>query len=376
MINIIEKGNCCGCSACESICPNQSITMTADEEGFFYPKVNHQSCVNCNLCNQVCPLENKGAKNTIIKTYAAKHRDVDVLKQSTSGGIFTALSDNVLSVGGCVYGASFDDSMVVKHQRAINAEERDTMRGSKYVQSDTRSVFSMVKKDLEEGKFVLFTGTPCQIDGLNHYLKGKTEGLLCCDLICHGVSSPLILKEHFKFISGRNRKKLTNYFFRPKRWGWHVHREIALFEGGKEYHSCAYSDLWRSIYYGRLATRPSCHSCQYSNLLRPGDITIGDCRGIDKLAPEFGSYDGVSLVLVNTQKGKEAFDDIRKQLIVREINIDDVMQPPLQEPSEPSGNRELFWNTYLEKGYKKAIDACFGHSYRLKYQVKKLLHKD
>ena len=374
MIQITDKSLCCGCSACASVCPKAAITMKPDAEGFAYPEIDTALCINCGLCDKSCPLHHT-VENALLSTYAVQHKAQDVLTQSTSGGMFTALSDAILKENGVVYGAAFDGNMVVRHARATTAEERNRMRGSKYVQSDIGNVFSFVKADLAAGLRVLFVGTPCQVDGLRRFLGNKTDGLICCDLICHGVPSPLIFKEHLRFLEQKKHKTIKNYYFRPKRWGWHVHREMAVFEGDREYHSHVWSDLWQTIYYGRLATRPSCHNCHYSNLSRPGDLSIGDCRGIDRVSSAFKSNDGVSLVLVNTPRGQELFDQISDNLSVEKIDVTDVLQPPLKQCSKPSARRTLFFDTYFKKGYKKAIDACFGRLYALKYYVKKILKR-
>lgn len=377
MIQCVNPAQCYGCTACASVCPKGAITMKENEEGFKHPSVDESACVSCGLCKKVCPVLNRRVSETgsVRAAYAMQHTDPEVLKESTSGGMFTALSDLILNEGGVVYGAALDEQMTVRHIRATKAEERNAMRGSKYVQSDLGDVFAEIKRDLSEGRRVLFTGTPCQVDGLRRFLGEKTEGLLCVDLICHGSPSPKILAEQFRFLEKRTRKKMTGYRFRPKRWSWHVHREIAFFEGGKEYHSNPYSDLWQQIYYMRLCHRPSCHSCQYSNLDRVGDLTIADCRGIDKIAPDFGSNPGVSLVFANTALGEEVLAALCPSMKTREVSVADVMQPPLRQPSKPNARREQFWAVYHKDGYEAAIKFYFGKHYALKYKIKKILKK-
>lgn len=374
----VKKEMCCGCTACASICPKNAITMIEDEEGFKYPTIDMDTCVSCGLCEKVCPTLNSGddrEKTQIRHTFGVKHYNPDILKASTSGGMFTTLSDYILSLGGVIYGAAFDDTMTVRHIRAESTDERNRMRGSKYVQSDLSGIYRAVKQDLAQGMKVLFTGTPCQVEGLKRYLHYKTDNLLCVDLICHGTPSPKILKETFKVLEEKNHSKLTNYIFRPKQWTWHVHREMAVFENGKKLSANPWTDVWTTIYYLRMAMRPSCHNCQFSNLNRPGDISIGDCRGIDKIDPSFGSDDGASLVLINSSKGETVFDEIKEKMYVVEVPLQAMMQPPMREPSKPNARRKLFWEIYKSKGYKKAVDAVFGPMYPIKYWVKKLLKK-
>ena len=202
---LLDKKNCFGCTACAACCPYDAITMQTDNAGFKYPKVNTELCVNCGICDSICPSNQKSPNlftPNIKKAYAVKHINPDVLEHSASGGVFTALSDYVLQSGGVVYGAAFDENMVVRHMRAENKLERDRMRGSKYVQSDLDNIFQLVKQDLKN-RNVLFTGTPCQIAGLKNFLRGREERLICCDLICHGVPSPLVFSEHLKLLKKR-----------------------------------------------------------------------------------------------------------------------------------------------------------------------------
>lgn len=349
--------------------------MVEDPEGFKYPHVNEDRCISCGLCVKTCPVIAREKEtitlNNISTAYAMKHKDETILENSTSGGIFTALSDKILDMGGVIYGAAFDENMEVRHIRAVDSEDRDKMRGSKYVQSDIEGIFSLIKQDLLNGKYVLFSGTPCQIEGLKLFLRGRTDNLLCVDLVCHGVPSPKILKDYFRLLERNAHSQIIRYQFRSKRWTWHVHREIAFFENGKE----KSTELWPSIYYSRLATRPSCHNCKFTNLHRSGDITIADCRGIDKISPDFGSNEGVSLVLINTDKGCEALNEIKNEIELEEVNIQDVLQPPMRCSSTPNPQRDLFWKVYLEKGLQEALYAMWGRFYPLKNRIKKILKR-
>lgn len=375
MIQISDKRNCAGCTGCMAACPKKAITMVADEQGFDYPFADSEKCINCGLCDEVCPFVKPSQEVQERYTYAVKHKDPLVLKESTSGGIFTAVSDYVLEQGGVVYGAALDENVVVRHIRATTEQERNRMRGSKYVQSNLGDIFRQVKNDLTDKKLVLFTGTPCQIAGLRSYLKNKCDGLICLDLICHGVPSPMIYKEHIGFLAKKFRTKIVDYKFRPKKWGWHTHRELVCGEK-KTYHSTPYADLWRTLYYSRIVTRPSCNNCPYSNLNRLGDITIGDCRGIDNVNADFGSYEGVTLAIVNTQIGKEVFERISNIITYEPLNIEDVMQPPLRQSSRPNNASEQFFEYYKKYGYKKTIMNYYGKLYPLKYYIKKWMKRN
>lgn len=376
MLAIADKSKCAGCSACMEACSFDAIRMIADDEGFYYPVVDKKLCKNCAICEKVCPFKEKAKSSADAQeAFVVKHRDVGVLKKSTSGGAFTALSDYVLDLGGAVYGAVYDENMVVTHIRATSRQERDRMRGSKYVQSNIGTCFSEVKRDLQDGKYVLFTGTPCQVAGLKSGLNGEYERLICCDLICWGVSSPLIFSEHIKLLQTKREKRIVDYQFRPKKWGYRNYKPLVCYEDGKEIHSTPYTDLYQSVYYSRIATRPSCNQCPYSNLERYGDITIGDCNEVENVFPDFGSFDGVSLMLLNTAKGKELFQNISEKLISRSVNINSVLQEPLRHHAKSNANYRNFFDCYHQHGYRKAINLIWGENYALKYYIKKFLKR-
>jgi coenzyme F420-reducing hydrogenase beta subunit len=380
VIKIIDRSKCCGCTACFSVCPQKAINMFTDEEGFLYPKVDQSKCIECQICDHVCKFQvrlSEEKNDDWVETiaYAAKNKSKEILAKSTSGGIFTALSDYVLKEGGSVFGAAFDQLFRVHHIRALTSEQRDQMRGSKYVQSDMESIFEQVKSDLKNGKKVLFTGTPCQVDGLYGFLRGHTNGLYTCDLICHGTPSPMVWNSHVSFISKLKRSKLKEYHFRPKDWTWHVHNEKAIFYNGKVYHSTGYANMFRNLYYSGLIMRPSCYRCPYSKLKRYSDITIADCRGIDKVLSDIASDEGVSLVIINSKIGAELFSAIDQSIESYPINIIDVIQPPLKKPCNINPRRDEFWSIYRKKGYRAAINKMYGRFFNLKNIIRNILKK-
>jgi len=376
MIEIKDKTHCAGCTACAAVCPRDAIEMVSDSEGFAYPQVNTELCVSCGLCDKVCAFTEVPKPVAEQQAYAVKHKDGEILRASTSGGVFTALSDLVLEENGVIYGAVLDADLSVCHVRATTARERDAMRGSKYVQSNLGDTFRAVKKDLQDKKKVLFVGTPCQVSGLRHYLGEKQGGLLCCDLICHGTPSPLIFREHMQYLAKKLRTPIAEYRFRDKKWGWHIHREMAIGKNRKQYYSTPETDMWRDIYYSRIAMRPSCSACPYSNLNRCGDITIGDCRGIDNVLPEFGSDEGVSLVIVNSSAGQAAMKRLQQACICEVLDINNVMQPPLRKASPANSGYKKFFESYHTCGYAGAVKQRYGKYYRLKYYIKRAIGKN
>lgn len=365
MIVYAKKEDCCGCTACMSICPNDAITMVADEEGFLYPHINDDLCNECQLCIQICPFrEGYRIKDNYDQpiVYAAKHRDYNVRINSSSGGMFTAISDYILDNGGVIYGVAFDDKLRACHQKAETPEERDKLRGSKYVQSYLNGVFKDVREKLKRGKPVLFTGTPCQNAGLHAYLKKDYENLYLCDIVCRGTPSPVIFQDYIRYCEKKNRSKVIEYYCRYKGNGWHSSMEKAVYENGKEDSTSVISQLYRSLFYSLTVLRPACHNCKFANVSRPSDITIGDFWGIEKCMPDFDDNMGVSLVLVNSAKGMNLFQKISKNLGYRESTIRDCLQWNLHTPTALSPQRDQFWKDYWDRGFEFVLKQYAGYS--------------
>lgn len=373
-----SKEECCGCSACFNICPTGAIQMVPDEEGFLYPEINTALCTKCGLCKKACAFQKTiEHKDNFPEpfVYALKHKDEEVMINSSSGGAFTAISDQILEQKGIVYGAAHDQKLNTIHIRASNSEERDRCRGSKYVQSYLTDVFSMVRDDLKKCKKVLFTGTPCQVAGLNEFLavsKCDTAGLLTVDLVCHGTPSPKLFKDYLSFCESKRKRKITEYFHRPKDKGW-GHIEKAVYINGQIDHDSSLSNSWRNLFYSHLFLRPSCYVCRYTNLQRPADITIADYWGIEKAHPEFMDKRGVSLVLINTLKGKKLFESIKDSIIYIESDAERCTEKQAQLKSSAAKplNRDLVWQEYYKNGFGHVAKKYGG--YNVKTVLKKLL---
>lgn len=366
MISVYDKKeDCCGCTACQHICPTKSIEMKSDEEGFLYPKINQELCIDCGLCKKACAFQNgyDTAQNfNIPYVYAVKHADEKVRMTSTSGGVFTAIADYVLDKDGVVYGVAFDEDMNVVHKKASTKNGVEKFKGSKYVQSNLGSTFAEIKKLLVNKKFVLFTGTPCQTAGLRAYLtRVNTEKLFLCDIICHGVPSPLMWRENLNFIKEKHNEKLVSYQFRDKIVGWRGANVTANF-ANKRVTNSSMIKTYVNMYFLHTITRKSCHNCKYTNLQRPSDITIADFWGIENNMPDFDDNMGTSLVLINSSKGQYLYENIKDNLIYRESNTKDCMQPQLQYPSKASVQREQFWEDYQLNGYNYIIKKYAGYS--------------
>lgn len=363
MILFSNKEDCYGCTACKTICPNKAIKMQSDEEGFLYPTIDKKICTECGLCITVCPSKTEVIINGYFnepKVYAVKHNLDSVRMMSSSGGAYTAISDFFVlkNKNGVCYGASFDNDFYVCHNRASTLEQRDKFRGSKYVQSDLKNILIDIRESLIEGKSVLFTGTPCQTAGLLKYLersKTNTSNLLLNDIICHGVPSPKIWKDYIEFIQEKNHSKLINYTFRYKEKGWRGYNIKAEFESGQIRLNTKDILKYIKLYKSNLTLRPSCYYCKFANLNRPSDIMIGDFWGIEKSIPEFGDEKGVSLVFVNTKKGKEVLDKIENSITYKLSNTINCLQPNLHEPTKKPMHRKKFWSDYNNKGFNYII---------------------
>jgi len=374
-----NKHNCSGCTACMNLCPNNAIIMAVDNEGFSYPQINETKCSQCGLCRKICPFHENynvdGNYNT-PKVYAVKHVDEDVRISSTSGGMFTALSDLVLEKNGVVYGAVFDEHFRVCHHKAESKAERDKMKGSKYVQSDLNHIFLDIKNELNNGKYVLFTGTPCQVAGLKAFFNNApSEKLILCDLICHGTPSPLIWKEYISLLKKKKKSNLKYFKFRDKGKGWHKSRLYAEFDDGSKLYDEPLIKLYNSIFYQHVALRPSCHHCVFTNLKRPSDITIGDFWGIEKYKQRFDDNKGVSLVLINTEKGEDIFQKLRNNLIYETSSVEECVQQQrhLTVPASCPSKRKIFWEDYYSRGFKYVARkyTTYGPVNRLKYNILK-----
>lgn len=378
-----NKNECCGCTACMNICPKHAIKMEEDEEGFLYPKIDEKLCVECGLCKKICAFQNGyNIDNRLekIDVYATKNKSDEVRMHSSSGGMFYEMAKYVLDRNGVVYGVIFDDRFHAKHTRANNIDDVKKMMGSKYSQSDLGKTYSEVKEDLQKGNLVLFTGTPCQVAGLNNFLQNiDKSNLILVDIICHGTPSPKLFQEHIKFLEKSKGKKVIWYYHRTKKNGW-AHTEEAIYEGNHNDYKSRLSQTWKRIFYTDLALRPTCYNCKYTNTSRPSDITIGDFWGIEQYDSKFADNKGISLVILNTKRGKEIFESISNNLIIKKKDIDEAVDknPQLKEPRRIISNqRKKFWNDYKIKGFKYIANKYGGYNNigKLKNLAKRMLRK-
>lgn len=351
MINIKDKSNCCGCEACVQICPHECISFIQDEEGFYYPKVDADNCINCRLCEKVCPALNPFNSQEPQKVFAAINNDIEIRKESSSGGIFTLFANYIINIGGVVFGAKFDRNWQVVIDYTETTDGLSEFRGSKYVQARTERSFIQCEKFLKAGKTVLYSGTPCQIAGLLHFLPRKYENLYTLDVVCHGVPSPGVWKKYLRQLSKQN-GIVSDIKFRAKEYGWQDYCFKVCFLSDKRNdvkvictpHN---EDIYMLAFLSNMTLRPSCYKCPVKRGRSMSDVSLADFWGIDHIMPNMNDDLGVSLVLLNSKKSMKLFDVLEckyEQLLYRQACE---YNPTIMECAKPHHYRKHFFNEYI-----------------------------
>ena len=341
--------NCVGCGACKTVCKVDAVSLIKNYGGFIKSYIDSNKCVDCGLCKKACPVINIPQKNNLQKVLAFKAED-RIRQNATSGGVASALAERVINNGGSVYGASLDDEFNLKHIRINCIEDIALIQGTKYIQSDMTGVFDNLKTDLENGLPVLFTGTPCQVASLKNFVSLNnlsTQNLYLCDIICHGVPSPKVFKDYIDWLGDAEKSKITKYYFRNKKFSWRGDSCSAETDTAQIIRNKNVS-AFMNLYYGNNITCDACFNCKFTSQDRIGDLTISDFWGIEKDNPEFEDKLGVSMVLVNSQKGMELFSTLDGKSV--EANIENAKQPQLKNPVNKPDGYDEFWKTYKEKG--------------------------
>ena len=344
MEEVVEKNKCSGCTACMNICPKQAITMKFDKDGFKFPVINQDKCINCGLCKKTCPVLNKSNNNSINECYVAYTKENKYKDNSSSGGIFPLIANKVLENDGIVIGAAFDKENKLKHIAINKKEDLISLKGSKYLQSDLGDIFSYIKGNIENKK-ILFVGTPCQVAGLKSFLKKDYDNLICIDLICHGVPSPKLFEKYIKELENNQNDKLVKYDFRDKSTGWDSYSNTAIFEKSKKTELQSNNDYMK-LFLSDVALRESCYNCNFKLGNKYSDITLGDFWGVKDYYPDMYNKDGVSAVIVNTNKGIELINSIKADLVYKICKLDEIVDgnPSLVKSSNRSIKREVFFN--------------------------------
>lgn len=350
MIVVENKKDCCGCSVCASVCPKGCITIKQDEEGFYYPIVNTADCISCGLCDSKCPVINNKPEIPFEQTgYVVQHKNLAVLKESTSGGAYTGFAEYVIKQGGIVVGASLNQSLFVEHIIVDNVEDLSKFRNSKYVQSYiSPDIYKRIKGYLKEGVLVCFSGTGCQIEALRCFLGDKKyENLFCIDVVCRAVPSPLAFKKYVEYQTTRKQADIESLRFRDKHFGYHFSTVNIGFKGfSKHYHRGIESDPWHRAFFSGICNRPSCHECVFKKRYRVSDITIWDCFDYERLYPEMRKNLGATNVLIHTPQGHALFQKSKDTFTVEEVNPDEQVakMKELTQSTPSNPRREAFLN--------------------------------
>lgn len=352
MINIIEqnRSQCCGCNACGDVCNKQAIRFETDKEGFWYPVVNKDLCTDCHLCEKVCPVlhvdEMRHNDFAEPKCYAANHKNLEVRFDSTSGGAFSALAEEVYKKGGYVGGAVYNEDWSASHFISDNKEDLKLLRSSKYLQSNAEGFYKQVKECCETGKPVLVCGTPCQMVALRRYLRKDYENLLILDFICHSIASPKAHRKYFDYLEEKFGSKVIYFKAKNKELGWRSLTKHSRFANGKSFYGVVGKDYYSRAYHSDMINRPSCYECKFKGYPRMADITLADFWGGEKCNTGLDDNIGTSAVIVNSAKGEQWFASATKRLLKKEISIHDIEpgNSALLHPAKaPSYDREAFF---------------------------------
>lgn len=386
MEKICKTDKCTGCAACFNACGKGAITMAEDACGYIHPQIDQAKCVDCGLCAKVCPVNVKAALRYPRDCYAATVKDDTELASCASGGMATELSRFVIGKGGVVYGCTGKDIRNVRHICIDKAEELDLLKGSKYVQSFIGSTYKEVRRDLQSGRLVLFIGTPCQVAGLQGFLRHKDyPNLVTADLVCHGVPSQKMLNDNIDLYCGKGEN--INVWFRQKErssskcdapwriaYGWFYQTSHMRAPRGVKY----YKDPYMFGFLAPLTFRDSCYTCRYANISRCSDFTLGDFWGLG-IDAGFTNGKGVSVVLVNTDKAGSVWAEVseRCKCVQRDVVEAQKGNGQLQVPSRKNQNYETFVSKYPKVGFKKAVYSSLKGDLLdiYKHKLKKAIYK-
>lgn len=371
-----KKENCCGCKACYVACPQKAIQLRQDEQGFVYPEISKEKCIDCGICQKVCPLKEKTQKNNFQEFYAVKNKNQEIRSHSSSGGFFDSLVKKILEKEGSVFGVILNENLKVIHYGTNQKQEAEKFKTSKYVQSDTKNTYQEAKELLELGKLVLYSGTPCQIYGLKKYLKKDYENLITVDNICHGVPSPILFEEHKKYLEEKYHKKIKTINFRYKMKRGTQNLKLEFLDGTSTIRTNAEDEYYR-LFQSDYILRQSCYQCQFASTNRVADITMGDFWDFQNFLQDFDDGKGVSLILLNTKKGKELFEDLKENFEIKKARKQVVLQPNLERATSKPEDYCSFWRDYQKEGYQKVITKYprFSLKVKIKKAIKKVLKK-
>ncbi len=379
MIDKVLEKDCILCKACATQCPKKCISFSKAYKSFEYPIINYDECINCNLCEKVCPSLQEFNQVSPITYYAVKNKNVEILKMSSSGGIFYSLAKKIIEMEGIVVAARFDDSYNVVHEACTTIDKIKNFCGSKYVQSDLNGCYDLINKYLQIGKDVLFVGSSCQTAAVHQYFKNNCyrNNLFLVDFICHGIVSDNVFNEYKAYLEKKFNGKIVRFEFRNKKNGWLFSGLNVEFDNGKVYSSPLSKDLYMQGYFKNLNLKEACYTCKYKNFKSQSDITMGDYWDVEKTDPDFYEYYGNSVVVLNTIKGKKEFDTINCEFDVKEIDLETILScnKSLIKPFNMSSEREDYFDKAKKQGYIRPLEKWVKKSFsrRMINKIKSVL---
>lgn len=385
MIQIQDKSKCCGCCACVDVCAHHAITLKTDIEGFWYPEVDKDKCVDCGLCEKVCPelhildLKKNDFENP-AHTIAAINKNMSVRWDSTSGGAFSALADVMYAQGGYVSGAVYNDDFSVSNYISNNQEDLKRLRSSKYLQSKAEGLYKQIRDLLRNGEKVLACGTPCQMAALRSFLRKDYDNLTIVDFICRGVNSPKVYRKYLDSLERKYGGKVVYVKAKNKELGWRNLTRKVVFDNGKVYYGVLMDDDFRRGYHTNVFCRPSCYHCQYKGFPRMADITIADYWGIENVDKNLDNNIGTSMILLNSKKGIEYFEQAKEKFEWKETRFESILPGniALRKPIQPAKiDRKAFFedldNGTFEEVVKKYFPKNNINSLSLKQRIKNVI---
>lgn len=371
---------CYGCKNCENICPKNAIKVRKNNEGFFMPEIDESKCIECGMCEKICPYlnfkkqEEKLEEKEWYSSYLINEKE---RINSTSGGIFPVLADEILKEDGIVCACTWNCNMQAIHIVGKNKQDINKMKKSKYVQSDMNNVVKILKEKVKKQK-ILFVGTPCQVAAVKLYLNNE-DNLYTCGLICEGVPSNKVWDKYVEYLQNKYKGKILEADFRCKdKLGWQTPEAKYVFDNKKIRRTLSFNyDLYVAGFLEGLYYRKSCNNCQYKENGHNADVIIGDLWGADKQKLEKTNNKGISVLIVNTNKGKTLKNKIEKYINMEKIEPQKVIpfNKLLMESIKEHNRRNEFFDNLEKENICKNIKRNIRKKKILKNNIKQVIYK-